>query len=353
MSDHERGGPRQPLPETSDELEVELDEWDRMFDSLVLDEVPEAQSASAADDGWPDPPTAETGDALGNLVSGGSVELAGEPEALGGLLGSGAPAPAPAREVRPTRIDPDNDDSGLLTSAPRVEARPPPRRHPTIVRREDLERMREERAQAKASQAAAIPRRPEVQPADPVDVPTASVNASDLDRMVAAAEAKAGQAAAAFFEDEDDDDLYLDEFYADIEVGGERTSDPQIAPARERPPSEPVSERRVSRHVVRRETLGDRDDRPPTTPPPAAIEVTADLPDDDATSFEMAPVAPSLDATSTGDGDSGDGGIQMTADLPDDDATSFEMAPVAPSLDATSTGDGDSDDGGIHITADL
>lgn len=241
-----------------DDLFAELEAWDETFDSLheqgaepatdpapapdaagddedfdagvEIEVEPPGELAEGSDPGDEIEISMEAGDPFTDLdagdLLGGDLAFEGEPIALGALLG---------------------DDSGLPVP------RPPERRGPAIVRREDLERRRSSQAEE------SVTGDPFADAASEWDVaPITSVMAkATVDRMV--------ETAAAFFDDEPEEpelELELDgDFYDDIEI---ETRDAVPEPASESDSVAAPVKRRLMAHVVRRETSSE------VTPMPVA-----------------------------------------------------------------------------------
>jgi len=365
MSDPKKPGD-DPFAATEGELSAELDEWDQTFDALTQTgeshfddlikkdgDAPSTKSEPAGLPGLPAQTPADDADKLTALFGEGGLDdfaelddLGTSPQALGSLLGQppplmppppedGAPKPEPepasAQPSRPRTVDSatgsadaaagDDEDDGLLTSAPKPVLAPAPtdeelfgslpdkipdapvakreatakptdeatriadvdqalleaaggggdgdyapeatriadvdmallaasakdesapKHSPAIVRRDELERLRKEREQAKQRADDS---------GDDFGGSTRIASAELIENIVDQSESEAARAAAAaaeafFAEDPPEVQLELDDdFYDDIQIG-EHT---EAAPA-ERDPEEQPKRRRTA-HIVRR-----------------------------------------------------------------------------------------------------
>lgn len=173
----------------------------------------------------------------------------------------------------------DIDDELLARSVPQPESSPlyspaptpKVRRTPSIVRRDDLERMRAERARTSSESPPAG-----FVPADDEDIEfgfgpeaTRITDAEQLESLVSSSAANPTLASAADDDDEPEISIALDdEFYDDIEIGESSEPAPDVAA--------PRGQRRVSTHLLRR----DVPKRPTPSPviSPRGSVVTSDSP---------------------------------------------------------------------------
>ncbi|HUS66305.1 MAG TPA: hypothetical protein VMZ28_17255 [Kofleriaceae bacterium] len=295
MTDNTGDGPLGEGP-LGEELLDELDNWDKMFDQLhegaeaapgsapavdphiettapgarapVLPPEPDAVAAAAA---VPAPePTRPKPESDPFPVRSDDLQLEGEPRALGALLGH--------RSKRSTAAG-DEPDDGLYTSAPRLvpkTAKPMPpkgsvRRGPAIIRRDK-------------------PTRPGIpinsMGAEEDDTAGSTVSPEVQERLAESAE-------ALFRAAPPDVDINLHEdFYDDIEVAAKDapTSSDRL-PAlddEDRLPTMEPTQRRTTRHVVRRERERARGE---TAPRPRAVQEVAAQEDESGASAVGEPLA--------------------------------------------------------------